>query len=136
MKEKYKQAFMDMTEVFSKTSEARRLKVGATIVQDGRIISLAINGTPTGWDTNDCEDENGETSWFVFHAERQALNKLRKSHESCVGASMFITHSPCKLCSLEIIDSGIKEVFYKYDYRDSTGVELLKKYGIRVEKMN
>lgn len=136
MKEKYKQAFMDMTEVFSKTSEARRLKVGATIVQDGRIISLAINGTPTGWDTNDCEDENGETSWFVFHAEQQALNKLRKSHESCFGASMFITHSPCKLCSLEIIDSGIKEVFYKYDYRDSTGVELLKKYGIRVEKMS
>ena len=54
MKEKYKQAFMDMTEVFSKTSEARRLKVGATIVQDGRIISLAINGTPTWWETNEC----------------------------------------------------------------------------------
>ena len=135
MKGKYKQAFMDMTEVFSKTSEARRLKVGATIVHDGRIISLAINGTPTGWETNACEDENGETNWFVFHAEHQALNKLRKSHESSVGSSMFVTHSPCKLCALEIIDSGIKEVFYKYDYRDSTGVELLKKYGIRVEKM-
>lgn len=135
MKEKYKQAFMDMTDVFSKTSEARRLKVGATIVQDGRIISLAINGTPTGWETNECEDENGETEWFVFHAERSSLNKLRKSHESSVGASMFVTHSPCKLCALEIIDSGIKEVFYKYDYRDSTGVELLEKYGIHVERM-
>ena len=45
---------MDMTEVFSKTSEARRLKVGATIVQDGRIISIAINSAPTWWETNEC----------------------------------------------------------------------------------
>ena len=58
LKLKYKQAFMRMALEFAKTSEAKRLKVGGTIVQDGRITSLAINSTPTGWDTNDCEDEN------------------------------------------------------------------------------
>ena len=135
MKEKYKQAFMEMATVFAKTSEANRLKVGALIVKDEKVISLGINGTIKGWYTNTCEDEKGETEWFVRHAEHAALNKLRTSHESSVGAEMFVTHSPCLKCCLEIIDAGITKVYYKDEYKDRTGISLLKEYGVDVEKL-
>ena len=125
-----------MAEAFSETSVAERLKVGCVIVRDGQPISLGINGTPTGWYTNECEDSNGETSWFTKHAEVQALNKLRKSTESSIGADLFVTHSPCKMCCLDIIDAGIKRVVYKNDYRDLSGIEILKQHGIIVEKID
>ena len=132
---KYDIAYLKMAEAFSETSVANRLKVGCVIVRDGQPISLGINGTPTGWHTNDCEDEHGETAWFTKHAEVQALNKLRKSTESSVGADMFITHSPCKMCCLDIIDSGIKRVVYKSSYRDQLGLDILKQHGILVEQI-
>ena len=132
---KYDIAYLEMAEAFSKTSVAERLKVGCVIVRDGQPISLGINGTPSGWYTNNCEDENGETSWFTKHAEVQALNKLRKSTESSVGADMYITHSPCKMCCLDIIDAGITRVVFKQDYRDMSGVQLLKQHGIIVEQL-
>lgn len=132
---KYDIAYLEMAEAFSKTSVAERLKVGCVIVRDGQPISLGINGTPSGWYTNNCEDENGETSWFTKHAEVQALNKLRKSTESSVGADMYITHSPCKMCCLDIIDAGIKRVIFKKSYRDTSGIEILKQHGIIVEQL-
>ena len=135
MKDKYKQAFMEMATVFAKTSEANRLKVAALIVKDEKVISLGINGTIKGWYTNFCENEKGETEWFVRHAEQAALNKLRTSHESSVGAEMFVTHSPCLRCCLDIIDSGITNLYYKEDYRDISGIELLRKHGIVVEQL-
>ena len=133
---KYDIAYLEMAEAFSKTSVAERLKVGCVIVRDGQPISLGINGTPSGWYTNNCEDENGETSWFTKHAEVQALNKLRKSTESSVGADMYITHSPCKMCCLDIIDAGIKRIVFKESYRDTSGIEILKQHGIIVEQLN
>ena len=132
---KYDIAYLEMAEAFSKTSVAERLKVGCVIVRDGQPISLGINGTPSGWYTNNCEDENGETSWFTKHAEVQALNKLRKSTESSVGADMYITHSPCKMCCLDIIDAGIKRIVFKESYRDTSGIEILKQHGIIVEQL-
>ena len=132
---KYDIAYLEMAEAFSKTSVAERLKVGCVIVRDGQPISLGINGTPSGWYTNNCEDENGETSWFTKHAEVQALNKLRKSTESSVGADMYITHSPCKMCCLDIIDAGIKRIVFKESYRDTSSIEILKQHGIIVEQL-
>lgn len=135
MKEKYKKAFMKMALVFAETSEAQRLKVCCLIVKNHQIISIGINGTIAGWETNACEDEDGKTSWFVKHAEIQALNKLRKSPETSLGATMFVTHSPCMGCVLDILDSGISVVYYHTDYRDTTAVKFLRERGVMVEKL-
>lgn len=132
---KYDSAYLEMAEAIAKTSVAERLKVGCVIIRDGQPISLGMNGTPSGWYTNSCEDESGNTSWFTKHAEVQALNKLRKSTESSVGADMFITHSPCKMCALDIIDAGIKRVVFQNQYRDTTGIQLLKEHGVIVEQL-
>ncbi len=126
---------MDMTERFGQTSEAIRLKVGAAIVKHDAIISLGVNGTYPGWDTNTCEDTDGNTSWFVRHAEAAALDKLVKSTESSDGAIMLVSHAPCAMCALRIKDSGIKKVYYRHTYRDESGVEYLHRNNVEVERI-
>lgn len=135
MKHKYLLALMDMTERFGQTSEATRLRVGASIIKNDAIISLGVNGTYPGWETNLCEDADGKTSWFVRHAEQAAIDKLVKSTESAEGATMIVSHAPCKMCSLRIKDAGIRKVYYRHEYRDNSGVEYLKNNGVLVEKI-
>lgn len=134
IKDKFKTAHMEVAEVYSRLSSCNRLKVGSVIVKGDRIISIGYNGTPPGKD-NCCEDENGLSKQNVRHAEWNALQKLEEAGESCEGAAIFITHCPCKNCAEKIKDAGIKEVYYKEEYRDNSGIELLKKCGLYVEKV-
>lgn len=135
MKKKYLIAYMDMTERFAETSEANRLKVAAMLVKRGSILSIGINGTPPNWHTNTCEDEEGNTAWFTRHAEQACLDRMLHSTETTDGAIMLITHSPCKLCSLRIKEAGISKVYYRYDYRDNSGIKYLMDNNIEVERI-
>ena len=56
MKEKFRDAYMEVAETFAELSSAKRLHVGAIVVKDDRIISIGYNGMPSGWDNN-CEDK-------------------------------------------------------------------------------
>ena len=136
-KHKYMKAYAENAVSWGDKSEAVRLKVGCVIVNavTGGIIAQGCNGTPSGWETNVCENEvTGDTEWFVQHAEVNALNKLRKSNMSSVGSVVFITHSPCKCCALQLIDAKVSNVYFLEEYRDNLGVDLLKQYGIIVDK--
>lgn len=135
MKQKYLQAFMDMTERFAQTSEATRLKVGACLLKNGNPICFGVNGTLPNWYTNTCEDEDGNTTQDVLHAEIQCLNKLRKINESAVGGTLLVTHSCCLKCSHEVVDAGIQKVYYKHEYRDSSGLDYLRANGVEVIKI-
>jgi dCMP deaminase len=126
---------MKCAENFSELSYAKRLKVGAVIVKDHRIISIGYNGTPRGWD-NTCEDENYNTKLEVIHAEMNCITKLAQSGESGKDSVMFITHSPCVSCAKAIYGSGVKKVYYKNVYRDKSGIEFLEKCGITCELLN
>ena len=135
MKEKYLMAMMDMTLRFAETSEAQRLKVAAMLVKRGSILSIGINGTYPGWETNNCEDADGQTSWYTRHAEQACLDQMLHSNETTDDSIMLVTHAPCKMCSLRIKEAGIKQVFYKHDYRDLSGVQYLQDSGVVVEKI-
>lgn len=134
MKDKYLKAFMSMVEVFSETSESKRLKVAACLIKNDNPICFGVNGTPPGWPSNECEDAEGNTLPEVLHAEIQCLNKLRKINETAVGGTLIVTHSPCIRCSREIVDAGIQQVIYKHEYRDLTGVMWLKENDVKVEQ--
>lgn len=135
MKEKYLLAFMEMTEVFAKTSEANRLKVGACLVKNGNPIAFGVNGTIPGWNTNVCEDGEGKTSEYVLHAEIQCLNKLRKINENANGAILLVTHGCCLKCSHEIVDCGIETVYYRNEFRSEEGLEYLRSKSVKVIKI-
>lgn len=141
MKDKLKQAYMDVAKRFAELSTAQRLNVGAIVVKDDRIISIGYNGTPAGWD-NECEIEVVEdnvsrlvTKAEVLHAESNALSKLARCTESGDGASIFVTHSPCIDCAKMIYQSGIKAVYYAEEYRSTNGLEFLQKCGVHVEQV-
>lgn len=116
---------------WAKLSHCHRKQVGSLIVRDNMIISDGYNGTPSGF-TNSCEDEEGETHWYVLHAEANAILKVAKSTQSADGATLYITLSPCKECSKLIIQSGIKRVVYLNQYKDTSGIDFLAEYGIAI----
>ena len=116
-------------------SHCERKKVGAIIVKNGMIISDGFNGTPTGFD-NHCEDEEGYTKWYVLHAEANAILKVAKSTNSCEGATLYLTLSPCKDCAKLIHQSGIKRLVYIKEYKDSSGLNFLKKAGVELTQIN
>ena len=144
MKQKFIQAYMDVAERFAQLSSATRLQVGAIVVKDDRIISIGYNGMPSGWD-NCCEDVVREdevgfqvtkTKPEVLHAESNAVAKLAKSSESGLGATIFVTHSPCIDCAKLIYQSGISNVYYKIGYRNEDGINFLKKSNVEITKID
>lgn len=132
--EKYDKAYLRMAQEWGKLSYCERRQVGAIIVKDRMIISDGYNGTPTGFE-NICEDEEGYTKWYVLHAEANAISKVAASTQSCEGATLYITLSPCRECSKLIHQSGIKRVVYQIAYRDDSGLDFLKKAGVELVHM-
>jgi len=128
---KFDIAYLKMASEWANLSYCKRKKVGALIVKDRMIISDGYNGTPSGFENN-CEDEEGKTNWFVLHAEANAILKIASSTQSCKGATLYITMSPCKECSKLILQSGIEKVVYMTSYSDDSGLEFLKNAGIEI----
>lgn len=126
---KYDAAYMRMALEWAKLSHCNRRQVGALIVKEKMIISDGYNGTPSGFE-NHCEDENGYTKWYVLHAEANAILKVASSTQSCKGATLYITMSPCKECSKLIHQAGITRVVYHIEYKDNSGLDFLKKAGV------
>lgn len=131
--------FMDVAILTSQLSYAIRKKVGAVLTKDNRIISVGFNGTPKGFD-NACEDVMPDSSLVtkntVIHAESNAIFWCAKTNISTEGATIYLTLSPCSTCALGIIQSGIKRVVYLEEYRNKSGIEILKKANIIVDKIS
>jgi dCMP deaminase len=148
MKEKHIAAHMKSAFNYAECSTAKKLKVGCVLVKDDRIISIGYNGMPAGW-SNECETlsfwtEDGKqlltqilvTKPEILHAEENAITKLARSTESGEGATAFITHAPCLSCAKLLYSAGIVEVYYVHEYRDTAGVDFLKKCKIGVNQYN
>ena len=129
---KYDVTYLKMAQEWGNLSYCERRKVGALIVKNNRIISDGYNGTPSGFE-NFCEDEDGYTKWYVLHAEANAISKVASSTQSCDGATLYITLSPCKQCSKLIYQAKIKRLVYAVQYKDTSGIEFLKKAGVIVD---
>ncbi len=117
--EKFDQRYLEMAEIWARNSYCKRRQVGAILVKDRMIISDGYNTNP-----------------YVLHAEPNAITKVAKSGNSSLGATLYVTASPCIECSKLIIQAGIKRVVYKDEYRLTDGVDLLRKAGIKVEKID
>jgi dCMP deaminase len=128
---KYDVAYLKMAIEWSKLSHCKRKKVGAIIVKEGMIISDGYNGTPSGF-CNDCEDSEGNTYWYVLHAEANAILKVAKSTNNAKDATLYLTHSPCKDCSKLILQSGIIRLVFLDKYKDVAGIEFLQSAGLEI----
>ena len=131
---RYDLVYLKMANTWASLSHCNRKQVGALIVKDGMIISDGYNGTPSGFD-NCCEDDEGNTHWYVLHAEANAILKVSKSTNSALGSTLYLTLSPCKECAKLILQSGILRVVFQNRYKDDSGINFLQLAGVDVEQI-
>jgi dCMP deaminase len=132
---RYDKAYLRMARSWAKLSHCKRKQVGALIVKDDMIISDGYNGTPSGFD-NCCEDDAGNTHWYVLHAEANAILKVAKSTNNAKGATLYLTLSPCKDCSKLILQAGIVRLVFINGYKDNSGIQFLKAAGLDVTQIS
>lgn len=122
------QAHLNAAQGYAKLSKAKRLKVGAVLLKDDRIVSIGYNGDAPGGN-NICEIEVGGelvTKPGVCHAELNCVAFAARNGISTLGTSLVTTHSPCFDCAKIIIMSGVQEVYYNEEYRDTTSLDYLE----------
>ncbi len=124
--------YLRMARIWAENSYCTRRQVGALLVKDKMIISDGYNGTPSGFE-NVCELDDGTTKPYVLHAEANAITKVAKSNNNSLGATLYVTASPCMECAKLIIQSGIKRVVYSEKYRLTDGLDLLKRANIETK---
>ena len=115
----------------AKLSKCEERKVAAIITDKdlAQIYSIGLNGGPKGLVDCMCKIDG---KYGCVHAEINALIKCRSDAPDKV---MFVTLSPCKQCAAAIINApgGSSTVYYLQEWKDTTGIELLRKAGIRCE---
>jgi len=114
-----------------------RLQVGAVISRDGRIISTGYNGPVSGADHcgNDVCDKDKPCTRSV-HAEANAIAFAARYGTAIDGCTLHTLYSPCPGCADLLINSGIKEVVYKVEFRDNVGIGKLMLAGVTVRQFS
>lgn len=129
----YDDMFMEMARVAGRQSKCTKRKVGAVAVKDNNILGIGINGTPTGWFTNDDIDvDTGKTAEEVVHAEENLIAKVARGTHSSDGATLYTTTAPCIKCARLIAQSGFSRVVYDTSYKDDAGLVMLSILGLDV----
>lgn len=144
---KWDKRFADMADLVGSWSSCYQegRQVGAVIVKDNRILATGYNGAPSG--VVSCK-EKGEClrkklnipsgtrqeTCYAVHAEQNAICQASKLGISVKGATIYVTHQPCTICTKMIINSGITRVIYKHGYPDEFSVTLLKEAGVELIK--
>lgn len=135
------ETYMGTAMLHARLSKAIRAQVGAVLVTSQGVTLTGFNGTPAGL-PNLCEDtywdaNHGDylvTKPEVIHAELNCILKAAREGVSCIGATMYVTLSPCVPCAAMMIQAGVKRLVYKEMYRDQGGTDLLQRAGIVVEQ--
>jgi len=126
--------FAKIVKVTSERSPCERLKVGCVLVKNNRIISQGYNGFLPGFPHKSMMRDGHEQA--TVHAEQNAITDCAKRGVSCDGATAYITHYPCVICTRLLIAAGIKKIRYLEDYRKDHLVFYFCKDGsIDIQKM-
>jgi dCMP deaminase len=138
---RYDNAMMNTAYIWSRESKCKRLKVGAVLAIDGRIIMNGYNGTVAGTDNCCEEDPNVDpsetaTKPTVLHAEKNLTLFCERKGISAVGTTLYLTASPCAECAELIIKAGIRRVVFSESYRCNLGIEKLRRCNVRVDQVS
>jgi len=142
---KWDKRFLELAKSVSSWSSCVRAgrQVGAVIVKDKRILTTGYNGAPAG--VKSCKDRgfclrdklnipSGTRAemCYAIHAEQNAVIQAAKMGVSVEGATIYVTHQPCSVCTRILINAGIKRIVYEQEYPDAFSLELLKEAGIEL----
>ena len=126
--------WVEFANSISRRSYDSRHQVGAVVVTEDntQVLAIGYNGNYKGG-PNEVESEiPGESG--MIHAEINALLKMDFNNPK--KKKMYITMSPCRMCAKAIINAGINEVVFLEEYRDTSGLEILKSGDINIRKVS
>ena len=145
--DKWDERFMSLAETVADWSSCfqENRHVGAVVVKDKRILTTGYNGASSG--IMSCA-ERGECLrrvkniasgtmqevCYAVHAEQNAIIQAAKLGVSLEGATMYVTHQPCVICTRMIINSGVKRVVYKNGYPDEFALQLFAQSDVELIK--
>lgn len=160
MLNKYDKTMINTAYIWAKESYAERLKVGAVLSKDGRVLLTGYNGTISktsnecetickhckgsgkyqisNLEYDDCDKCQGKgkiTSAYLLHAEQNIITWAARKGIATEDTTLYITHNPCKECAKLIAGAGISRVVFKEYYRDKDGIEFLESLNIKVDKI-
>ncbi len=144
---KFDDIYMELAVNLAKKSHCIKRHVGAVLTKETRIISIGYNGPPAGthncdeeWQEKGCPRDSKGGCSLAIHAEQNALLYAVKNKTEVVGATLYVTLSPCLACSRIIYTMGVKKVIYLNSYAEYKGIEsdegldFLSKFGVEVER--
>ena len=136
--------FMETAINLSKLSKCVSKQVGAVIIKDYRIISMGYNGTPSKFhNCNEIFDKNNferekHHEWsniYELHAEMNTVLFAARTGISIEGCTMYVTLRPCDQCLKNLIQSGIKKIYYLDEYdKVAKNNELLETTELIIKK--
>lgn len=140
---KWDKRFLKLCVEVGTWSSCLRREVGCIIAKNNRIIAQGYNGAPAGFNT--CRDkgychknklgiESGPCECYAVHAEQNAILQAAKMGISIDGATIYITHKPCDICTKLILNCGIARIVYIHDYDSKWSDKLIKESGIEIEQ--
>lgn len=122
--------YYEFAKVTAKRSTCLRKQVGCIFIVDKRIVAMGYNGVLPGVDPKEGLDEEGKSK--TVHAEANAISYCAKHGIALNGSILYCTLQPCFKCAELLIQTGVKEVHFWEEYRDDSGLELLKKHNVKV----
>ena len=139
--------FMSIAIITASRSSCLKFHTGAIIVKDNKIISTGYNGNPSGviscYEQCFCNKEKaninllkkGSGHCLAAHGEANAI--LQTERDKTKDAKMYSLLFPCNECTKLIINSGIKELIYLFDYKEEVpkAKEMLETAGIKFKKI-
>jgi dCMP deaminase len=145
--------FLELANAASSRATCDRGKSGCVVVRDKQVLATGYVGSPAG--LPHCDDvghlmkkviqENGEISEHCLrtvHAEQNAICQAAKRGISIEGATVYTRMTPCRTCTMLLINCGIKKVVCERKYQlaeeseqllAEAGIELVYKYDGRQE---
>ena len=132
MRPEWDDIWMSVAHTISQRSIDPRYQVGAIIVSDDntQLLALGYNGNYKGGPNSVESLKPGESG--LIHAEQNALIKL--DYNNPKRKKMYVTLSPCSHCAKMIVNANIEEVVYAEEYRDTTGIDIMKTAGVSVRR--
>jgi len=122
--------WMRFAHIIAERSYDPRHQVGAIIVtqDNSQVLAVGYNGNYKGGPNEVESEEPGHSG--MLQAEINAL--LKMDYNNPKKKIMYITLSPCRMCAKAIINAGVNRVIYDEEYRDPSGINLLREANLEV----
>jgi dCMP deaminase len=130
--------FLEISDSVSKRATCDRGKSGCIIVKNKHIQVTGFVGSLTGFDH--CDDighqmkrlthEDGQVTEHcmrTIHAEQNAICQAAKQGISIEGSTIYTRMTPCRTCTMLIINCGIKRVVCERRYHAGEESEIMFK---------